>query len=162
MDCARNSCSVDLWQGVHDVPCRAVGVSFITIAIKSLGGWSELAPKSISLIGHLFGLGLGISTSINSLQHFQRYSVSLCRGNAALWLHFFPPINSYIDSIICPYFLLLFRSLFYVCVLSSVFFLHLCVYYARTTQLRINLERYREIFSNWLPPSSAKFILNFR
>ena len=84
----------------HAAPCRAVGVSFVPLAIESLGGWSELAVRSISRIGHLLGQRLGISPSITSHHLFQRCSVSLWRGNAALWLHRFPPISSYIDSIV--------------------------------------------------------------
>ena len=39
----------------HAVSCRAVGVSFIPLAIESLGGWSELGSKTINLseTGHL-------------------------------------------------------------------------------------------------------------
>ena len=84
----------------HATSCRAVGVSFIPLAVESLGGWSELAAKSISRIGRLLGQRLGISPSITTRQLFQRCSVSLWRGNAALWLHRFPPISSYIDSIV--------------------------------------------------------------
>ena len=84
----------------HAASCRAVGVSFIPLAVESLGGWSDLAAKTISRIGRLLGQRLGISPSITSCQLFQRCSVLLCRGNAALWLHRFPPISSFIDSVV--------------------------------------------------------------
>ena len=84
----------------HAASCRAVGVSFIPLAVESLGGWSDLAAKTISRIGRLLGQRLGISPSITSRQLFQRCSVSLWRGNAALWLYRFPPISSFIDSVV--------------------------------------------------------------
>ena len=81
----------------HAAPCRAVGVFFIPLAIESLGGWSELAAKSISRIGCLLGQRLGMSPSITSCQWC---SVSLWRGNAAMWPHCFPLISLYTDSIV--------------------------------------------------------------
>ena len=84
----------------HAASCREVGVSFIPLAVESLGGWSDLAAKTISRIGRLLGQKLGIPPSITSRQLFQRCSVSLWRGNAALWLHRFPPISSFIDSVV--------------------------------------------------------------
>ena len=84
----------------HAASCRAVGVSFIPLAVESLGGWSDLAANTISRIGRLLGQRLGISPSITSCQLFQRCSVLLWRGNAALWLHRFPPISSFIDSVV--------------------------------------------------------------
>ena len=32
----------------HAVSCRAVGVSFIPLAIESLGGWSELGATTLA------------------------------------------------------------------------------------------------------------------
>jgi hypothetical protein len=43
----------------HAASCRAVGVSFIPLA-ESLGGWSDVAAKTISRIGHVLGQRLGI------------------------------------------------------------------------------------------------------
>ena len=44
----------------HAASCREVGVSFIPLAVESLGGWSDLAAKTISRIGRLLGQRLGI------------------------------------------------------------------------------------------------------
>ena len=84
----------------HAASCRAVGVSFIPLAVESLGGWSDLAAKTISRIGRLLGQRFGIPPSITSRQLFQRCSVSLWREYDALWLHRFPPISSFIDSVV--------------------------------------------------------------
>ena len=61
----------------HAVSCRAVGVSFIPLAIESLGGWSELGAKTINHIGRLLGQRLVICPSTTSRHLFQRCSV-LC------------------------------------------------------------------------------------
>ena len=84
----------------HAASCRAVGISFIPLVVESLGGWSELAAETLRRVGRLLGQRLGISPSITTRHLFQRCSVSLWRGNAALWLHRFPPIPPIVDSII--------------------------------------------------------------
>ena len=104
----------------HAASCREVGISFIPLAVESLGGWSDLAAKTISRIGRLLGQRLGIPPSITSRQLFQRCSVSLWRGNAALWLHRFPPISSFIDSV----FFVLFFFVFFVVFLLSFLYIH--------------------------------------
>ena len=85
---------------MHASSCQAVGVSFVPLVIESLGGWSDLAAKTLSSIGRLLGQRLGILPS-DSVRHlFQRCAISLWRGNASLWLHQYPTISSHIDSII--------------------------------------------------------------
>ena len=80
--------------------CRSVGVSFVPPMVESLGGWSELASKTISNIGRHLGQRLGVPPS-DSIQHlFQKCSVALWRGNASLWLHRFPSVSPHIDSVI--------------------------------------------------------------
>ena len=108
----------------HAISCRAVGVSFIPLAIESLGGWSELGAKTINHIGCLLSQRLGICTSTTSRHLFQRCSVSLWRGNAALWLNRFPPVSSFIDSIIGKkiVFLSICFYLSFICFFSSFFF----------------------------------------
>ena len=83
----------------HAASGRAVGISFIPLVVESLGGWSELAAKPLRNIGHLLGQRLDISPSLTTRHLFQRCSVSLWRGNAALWLHCFPPISPVIEKV---------------------------------------------------------------
>ena len=72
---------------MHASQCQAVGVSFVPLVIESLGGWSDLAVKTLSSIGHLLGQRLGILPS-DSVRHlFQQCAISLWKGNASLWLH---------------------------------------------------------------------------
>ena len=71
---------------MHASQCLAVGVSFVPL-VESLGGWSDLAVKTLSSIGRLLGRQLGILPS-DSVHHlFQRCAISLWRGNASLWLY---------------------------------------------------------------------------
>ena len=85
---------------LHASACRSVGVSFLPLMVESLGGWSELAYKTISNIGRHLGQRLGVPPS-DSIQHlFQKCSVALWRGNASLWLHRFPSVSPHIDSVI--------------------------------------------------------------
>ena len=61
---------------------------------------SEATTTSLSRIGRLLGQRLRVSPA-DSIRHlFQRCSVSLWRGNAALWLRRFPTGLPSIDSII--------------------------------------------------------------
>ena len=85
---------------LHASACRSVGVSFVPLMVESLGGWSELASKTISNIGRHLGQRLGVPPS-DSIQHlFKKCSVALWRGNASLWLHRFPSVSPHIDSVI--------------------------------------------------------------
>ena len=74
----------------HAPACRAVGVSFIPLAFEALGSKSEATTTSLSRIGRILGQRLGVSPAVSIRHLFQRCSVSLWRGNAALWLHRFP------------------------------------------------------------------------
>ena len=60
---------------MHASHCQAVGVSFVPLAIESLGGWSDLAVKTLSSIGRLLGQWLGIlpsdySSSVSEVCNF--------------------------------------------------------------------------------------------
>lgn len=83
----------------HDAPCREAGVQFIPLPVETLGGWSKGAAATLRDIGHRQGLRLGIPPS-DSIHHlFQRLSVRLWRGNAAMWIHRSIPPPSEIDGI---------------------------------------------------------------
>ena len=57
-------------------------------------------PRPSAVLVASWARDLASPPSITSRQLFQRCSVSLWRGNAALWLHRFPPISSFIDSVV--------------------------------------------------------------
>ena len=62
--------------------CRGAGVSFVPLAVESLGGWSHEAALQISRIGRLVGQRLGTTPAEAVLHLFQRLSICLWRGNA--------------------------------------------------------------------------------
>ena len=77
-----------LWVGeerkmaAHAEACRAVGVLFVPLVVRSMGGWSDEAIHTIASIGCLKGQRLGIPLS-ESIRHlFQRLTISLWKGNA--------------------------------------------------------------------------------
>ena len=66
-------------QALHAAACHQVGVSFFPLAVEVLGGWSPMASSIIRSIGRL---GRDPTETIRHL--FQRLSVTLWRGNAAM------------------------------------------------------------------------------
>ena len=70
----------------HGAACQAAGISFIPLAVETLGGLSVTAADTISSIGHLMGQRFRISPSESTCHLFQRLSISLWRGN-----HLDPP-----------------------------------------------------------------------
>ena len=50
--------------------------------VETLGGWSEEAADTITRIGCLLGIRLGLTPAESICHLFQRLSVSLWRGNA--------------------------------------------------------------------------------
>ena len=64
----------------HNAECRGAGVSFVPLAVESLGGWSHDAALQISRIGRLVGQRLGTSPTEAVSHLFQRLSICLWRG----------------------------------------------------------------------------------
>ena len=66
----------------HNAEYRGVGVSFVPLAVESLGGWSQEAALQISRIGRLVGQRLG-TTPAEAVSHlFQHLSICLWRGKS--------------------------------------------------------------------------------
>ena len=86
----------------HNAECRGAGVSFVPLAVESLGGWSHDAALQISRIGRLVGQRLGTSPAEAVSHLFQRLSTCLWRENATMWAHRLPSHSwdhlDYIDS----------------------------------------------------------------
>ena len=96
---------------------------FYSYHLEALGGMSSLAANTIAKIRRLLGQRLGLSPQEPTRHLFQRLSVSLWRGNAALWIHRSPflPLSwmGFLDSLFVFFFL--FFVLFCLCVC-----VHLC------------------------------------
>ena len=69
----------------HAADCHRVGVQFIPLAVEALGGWSPTASNIIGHVSRLLALRLGQDLSTTCQHLFQRLSVALWRGNAAMW-----------------------------------------------------------------------------
>jgi hypothetical protein len=78
----------------HADSCRIAGISFIPLAVETLGGWSREGVDFIRSVGRLQGQHLGLDPLETTHHLFQRLSVILWRGNACMWLSraiSFPP-----------------------------------------------------------------------
>ena len=64
----------------HQSACQAAGLSFVPLAIETLGGWSEEAVEAIRYIGRLQGQRLGLSISETIAHLFQSLVVQLWKG----------------------------------------------------------------------------------
>ena len=55
--------------------CQAVGLSYVPLAVETLGGWSEEAVETIRYISQLQGQRLGLSFSETIAHLLQRLAV---------------------------------------------------------------------------------------
>ena len=80
--------------------CRREGVVFIPLPVETLGGWHEDAIVQIRKLGSAQARQTGQEESVAIGHLFQRLSVLLVKGNAALFLNRIPSFPApHIDSI---------------------------------------------------------------
>ena len=65
--------------------CNHQGISFIPLAAESLGAWHKTAVAEVKKLGSAKARHLGMEESTTIQQLFQKLSVCLMRGNAALF-----------------------------------------------------------------------------
>ena len=65
--------------------CRREGIAFIPLAMESLGGWHEVAVKEVKKLGAALGRHTGQEEGEAVSHLFQRLSILLVKGNAALF-----------------------------------------------------------------------------
>ena len=115
----------------HNAECRGAGVSFVPLAVESLGGWSHEAALQIARIGRLVGQRLG-TTPAETVSHlFQHLSICLWRGNATCGLAAFHPTQLGLMGtfrytftvIVCTCFCIYFLVDFVFCLFLFVLFL---------------------------------------
>ena len=68
----------------HFNNCRAQGIFFQPLVVESFGGWDKDAAKFLKTIARQDARRWGKEGSIEIKHFFQRLSVALQRGNAAL------------------------------------------------------------------------------
>ena len=78
----------------YGAQCQSTGIIFIPITFEALACMSSLAADTIASIGHLLEQCLGLAPQESTCHLFQRVSVCLWRGNAALWIHHCPHSRS--------------------------------------------------------------------
>lgn len=72
-------------------PCHHQGIEFIPIAAESLGAWHPTAIAEVQKLGSSLARQNGDEETTVVQQLFQQLSVSLMRGNAALFNNRCPP-----------------------------------------------------------------------
>ena len=66
-------------------PCNRQGIAFLPIAVESLGAWHPLAVKEVTKLASAKARHTGEEESVEVARLFQKLSVALMRGNAALF-----------------------------------------------------------------------------
>ena len=69
----------------HQPACNAQGISFIPLAAESLGSWHQSAIAEIKKLGSAHARHTGEEESTGIARLFQKVSVALMKGNAALF-----------------------------------------------------------------------------
>ena len=66
-------------------PCNRQGIVFLPLAVESLGAWHPLAVKELKKLASAKARHTGDDESVETSRLFQKLSVALQRGNAALF-----------------------------------------------------------------------------
>ena len=66
-------------------PCQQEGITFVLIAVESLGAWHKCAINEIKKLGSAKARHNGEEESVEVQRLFQKLSVALMRGNCALF-----------------------------------------------------------------------------
>ena len=64
--------------------CQLQGLVFLPLAVETLGGLHRVAVEQLKRLGAAVGRHQGSDERVSSRQLFQRLSLTLMRGNAAL------------------------------------------------------------------------------
>ena len=67
--------------------CQREGIVFVPMPVESLGGWHEQAVLQINKLGAALARQIGEEESSIVRRLYQRLSILLVKGNAALFLN---------------------------------------------------------------------------
>ena len=70
--------------------CQREGIAFIPLPVETLGGWHSKAVDQIRMLAKAQGRAIGKDEDEATRHLFQRLSVLLVKGNAALLLNRIP------------------------------------------------------------------------
>ena len=65
--------------------CNQQGITFIPLAVESLGAWHKSAVAEVKKLGSALARHTGEEETVTIQRLFQKLSVSLMKGNAALF-----------------------------------------------------------------------------
>uniref|UniRef100_A0A1X7VC05 Uncharacterized protein n=1 Tax=Amphimedon queenslandica TaxID=400682 RepID=A0A1X7VC05_AMPQE len=85
---------------VHLEDCQRAGITFLPLAMETLGGWSRDAILSISCISRHLATRLGLPPVEVSHHLLQRLSVTLWRFNACMWSCRFAALPAQVDGLV--------------------------------------------------------------
>ena len=71
----------------HFDNCRAQGITFKPLVVETFGGWDADALKPLKLLGRHTARRWGKNDAMEIKFFFQRLSIALQRGNAALLIN---------------------------------------------------------------------------
>ena len=74
----------------HGQDCRREGMVFLPMPVESLGGWHPEAAQQVKKIGAAKARQTGEEEEVSVSHLFQKLSILLMRGNAALLLNRIP------------------------------------------------------------------------
>ena len=74
----------------HGTACSGAGLAFIPMPVETLGGWHDQSVLQVKKIGSALARHTGQEDSVTINHLFQRLSVLLAKGNAALLLNRIP------------------------------------------------------------------------
>ena len=84
----------------HAEDCRAAGVHFIPLVLESVGGWGRNLTKTVKSLGCLQAQLLGSEPAEATCHLGQMVSISIWRGNAALWTAQQPSVLATVDGLL--------------------------------------------------------------
>ena len=70
--------------------CRRQGIVFVPLALESLGGWSTEAEDQVRKLASALARQTGEEEAVAKKHLFQRLSLMLMRGNAAILVNRIP------------------------------------------------------------------------
>ena len=85
-------------RAAHAEACRSAGISFIPLAMETIGGLSHELINTIKCISRMQANRLGTSPSDAFRQLVQRLSIALWRCNAWSWINRQPIVPAYVDG----------------------------------------------------------------
>ena len=91
-------------KGMCGQECRDAEISFVLLLVKTLGGWSTIATKTISSVGRQLGLQSRSEPKEMTSHLFQWLLVSLWRGSTTMWSAQTLDIPSVLNGVLWHYY----------------------------------------------------------